>query len=96
LAAVIRGTDVRMVLSGHTHRVSVGTLGGVPVWVSPATASTADVLARTGFRGHAGGGFTRVDVLEGGDVVATYVPLTGRDEILYDITVEDAAPTGEP
>jgi predicted MPP superfamily phosphohydrolase len=62
LAAVIRGTDVRMVLSGHTHRGSAGTLAGVPVWVSPPTGSTADVLIRDGFRGHAGGGFTRVDI----------------------------------
>jgi len=87
LADAIRGTDVRIVLSGHTHRVSAGTIGGVPVWVSPATASSADVLARNGFRGHAGGGFTRVDVLDDGDIVATYVPLTGRDVTLYDIVI---------
>jgi 3',5'-cyclic AMP phosphodiesterase CpdA len=37
LAAVIRGSDVRLVLSGHTHRVSAGALAGVPVWVSPST-----------------------------------------------------------
>lgn len=86
LAAVIRGTDVRLVLSGHTHRVSAGTLAGVPVWVSPSTSSHADVLAGNGgFRGHAGGGFTRIDVLDDGEVVATFVPLTGRDEILYEV-----------
>jgi 3',5'-cyclic AMP phosphodiesterase CpdA len=90
LAAVIRGTDVRLVLSGHTHRVSAGTLAGVPVWVSPATGSHADVLARNGFRGHAGGGFTRVDVLDDGEIVATFVPLTGRDEILYEVRVDEA------
>lgn len=83
LGAVIRGSDVRLVLSGHTHRVSAGTLAGVPVWVSPSTASHADVLTRNGFRGHAGGGFTRVDILDDGEIVATFVPLTGRDEILY-------------
>ena len=90
LADVIRGRDVRLILSGHTHRVSAGTLGGVPVWVSPATASHADVLARDGFRGHAGGGFTRVDILDDGEVVATFVPLTGRDEILYEVHVDEA------
>lgn len=89
LADVIRGTDVRLVLSGHTHRVSAGTLAGVPVWVSPATGSHADVLARNGFRGHAGGGFTRVDVLDDGEMVATFVPLTGRDEILYEVRVDE-------
>lgn len=88
LAAVICGTDVRLVLSGHTHRVSAGTLAGIPVWVSPATGSHADVLARNGFRGHAGGGFTRVDILGDGEIVATFVPLTGRDEILYEVQAD--------
>jgi 3',5'-cyclic-AMP phosphodiesterase len=90
LAAVIRGSDVRLVLSGHTHRVSAGTLAGVPVWISPSTGSQADVLARNGFRGHTGGGFTRVDVLDDGEFVATFVPLTGRDEILYEVIVDEA------
>jgi 3',5'-cyclic-AMP phosphodiesterase len=89
LAAAIRGSDVRLVLSGHTHRVSVGTLAGVPVWVSPSTSSHADVLARNGFRGHAGGGFTRIDILDDGEIVATFVPLTGRDEILYEVHADE-------
>jgi 3',5'-cyclic AMP phosphodiesterase CpdA len=84
LAAAIRGSDVRLVLSGHTHRVSAGTLAGVPVWVGPATGSHADVLARDRFRGHTGGGFTRIDILDDGEIVATFIPLTGRDEILYE------------
>ncbi len=90
LADVIRGSDVRLILSGHTHRVSAGTLAGVPVWISPSTGSHADVLARNGFRGHAGGGFTRVDILDDGEIVATFVPLTGRDEILYEVRVEQS------
>jgi 3',5'-cyclic-AMP phosphodiesterase len=90
LAATIRGSDVRLVLSGHTHRVSAGTLAGVPVWVSPSTGSLADVLFPDGFRGHAGGGFTRVDFLDDGDLVATFVPLTGRDEVLYEVRADDA------
>jgi 3',5'-cyclic AMP phosphodiesterase CpdA len=90
LADVIRGSDVRMILSGHTHRVSAGTFAGVPVWISPSTGSHADVLARNGFRGHAGGGFTRVDILDDGEIVATFVPLTGRDEILYEVRLDEA------
>jgi 3',5'-cyclic AMP phosphodiesterase CpdA len=89
LAAVIRDRDVRLVLSGHTHRVSAGMLAGVPVWVSPSTGSHADVLARDGFRGHAGGGFTRIDILEDGEIVATFIPLTGRDEILYEVPADE-------
>ena len=91
LAAAIRGTDVRLVLSGHTHRVSAGTLAGVPVWIGPSTASASDVLAPDAFRGHPGGGFTRIDVLDD-DVVTTYVPLTGRDEVLYEVRADEAAP----
>lgn len=90
LAAVIRGSDVRLILSGHTHRVSAGTFAGVPVWVSPATGSHADVLAREGLRGHAGGGVTRVDILDDGEIVATLVPLTGRDEILYEVRADES------
>ena len=90
LAAVLRGSDVRLVLSGHTHRVSAGTVAGVPVWVSPSTGSHADVLTRNGFRGHAGGGFTRVDILDDGEIVATFVPLTGRDEILYEVRADES------
>ncbi len=89
LGAVIRGSDVRLILSGHPHRVSAGTLADVPVWVSPATASNADALASGGFRGHAGGGFARIDVLDDGDIVTTFIPLTGRDQILYDVAVAD-------
>jgi 3',5'-cyclic AMP phosphodiesterase CpdA len=91
LAEVIRGSDVRMVLSGHTHRVSAGTFAGVPVWVSPSTAVQSDVLAGDSFIGYAGGGFTRIDVLDDGEIVATFVPLTGRDEVLYQINVGEPA-----
>jgi 3',5'-cyclic AMP phosphodiesterase CpdA len=90
LGAVIRGSDVRLILSGHTHRVSAGTLAGVPVWVSPSTGSHADVLARNGFRGHTGGGFTRIDILDDSEIVVTFVPLTGRDEILYEVHADDS------
>jgi hypothetical protein len=58
----------------------------------PATASNAGALASGGFRGHAGGGFTRIDVPNDGAIVSTFIPLTGRDEILYDVAVEDAGP----
>jgi 3',5'-cyclic AMP phosphodiesterase CpdA len=89
LAEVIRGTDVMLVLSGHTHRTSSGMLAGIPVWVSPATATVEDSLFRRGFRGHTGGGFTCVDVLGPGEMVTTYVPMAGREAILYETFLED-------
>jgi hypothetical protein len=50
------------------------------VWVGPSRGSHAEVLAHDGFRG---GGFTRIDVPDDGEVDATFVPLTGREQILY-------------
>ncbi|GAA0940248.1 3',5'-cyclic adenosine monophosphate phosphodiesterase CpdA [Pseudonocardia zijingensis] len=45
LAAAVAGTDVRLVLAGHTHVVSAGTLGGVPVWTGGPIAGAFDPLA---------------------------------------------------
>jgi Icc protein len=87
LAAAIEGTDVRMVLCGHSHHVSAGTLGAVPVWVAPATVYYSDVLAPVAtFRGITGGGFTRVDITDGAPV-ATFVPIGEPAAPLYEIDV---------
>jgi 3',5'-cyclic-AMP phosphodiesterase len=48
LAAVVAGSDVRIVLAGHTHLTSAGALAGIPVWVPGALASTTDALAPAG------------------------------------------------
>lgn len=48
LGAVIRGTDVRIVLAGHTHVVSAGALAGVPVWTGGTTGTSWDSLAPDG------------------------------------------------
>jgi len=45
LAAVLAGSDVRLVLAGHTHVVSAGAVGGVPVWTGGATSYGSDALA---------------------------------------------------
>src|SRR5918992_531881 len=45
LAAAIAGTDVRLVLAGHTHVVSAGALGGGAVWTGGPLATTLDGLA---------------------------------------------------
>lgn len=90
LADVVRGTDVMMVLAGHAHYPSGGVLGGVPVWVSSATAYQMDVPvigANRSIRGVQGSAFTWVDVFEG-SAVATHVPLIPADRVLYDHPVE--------
>jgi 3',5'-cyclic-AMP phosphodiesterase len=48
LADAVARSDVRIVLAGHTHMTSAGTLAGIPVWTAGALASTADTLAPAG------------------------------------------------
>jgi Icc protein len=48
LGAVLAGSDVRIVLAGHTHVVSAGALAGIPVWTGGSTSSTWDALAAGG------------------------------------------------
>ncbi len=80
LGEVLRGSDVRLVLSGHVHHASAGTIAGVPVWTSPALAYYLDPFVPTDagyLRGLGLVGLTRVDV-RGRDVVATAVPVDAR------------------
>ncbi|WP_433558191.1 metallophosphoesterase [Pseudonocardia xinjiangensis] len=48
LGAVLSGTDVRIVLAGHTHLVSAGAVAGVPVWTGGATSYVSDALVPAG------------------------------------------------
>jgi 3',5'-cyclic-AMP phosphodiesterase len=48
LAAVLSGTDVRIVLAGHTHVVSAGALAGIPVWTGGTTAFASGAFASGG------------------------------------------------
>ena len=43
LRAIVQGTDVRAVLSGHLHVTSFGTLGAVPVFVAGGVSYVDDV-----------------------------------------------------
>ncbi len=69
LADAIAGSDVRLVLCGHNHHEALGTLGAVPVWVSPASAYRADVTSREVFRPLPGSAFSRIDLDEDGPLV---------------------------
>ncbi len=75
LAAVISGTDVRVVLAGHTHVVSAGILAGVPVWTGGAIATTLDGLVSDGaLRGLGAPTVSRVDLFADTAVI-TSVPI---------------------
>lgn len=78
LAAVIAGTDVRVVLAGHTHVVSAGALAGVPVWTGGAIAPTFDGLVSDGtLRGLASPCVSRIDLFADA-VLVTEVPFDAR------------------
>jgi 3',5'-cyclic-AMP phosphodiesterase len=90
LAAVLAGTDVSMVLAGHAHHTSAGTLAGIPVWVGTATAYQMDVAAgaRGTVRGRSGSSYSRIDITSAGPV-ATNVALPGGGEVLYEISADE-------
>lgn len=44
LVRVLGGTDVRIVLCGHSHHGSAAEVGGLMVWMGPALTSANDVL----------------------------------------------------
>jgi hypothetical protein len=60
------------VLSGHNHHGAAGSIGSVPVWVSPSSAYRADLTSTETFRGVPGSAFSRID-LSDDDVVVTVV-----------------------
>ncbi len=48
LAEVIRGSDVRVLLTGHFHLQLFGLLAGVPVWVTPGVVNRIDLTTAPG------------------------------------------------
>ncbi len=74
LRDAIAGSDVRIVLCGHTHHAALGTLGAIPVWVSPASAYRADTTSTQVFRGVPGTAFSRIDLSDDGPTV-TVIPV---------------------
>jgi 3',5'-cyclic-AMP phosphodiesterase len=77
LRDAIAGSDVRLVLCGHSHHAAFGMLGATPVWVSPAIAYRLDVTSTGAFRGVPGTAFSgiRLGGRDDGPVVTVY-PVT--------------------
>ncbi|WP_406008249.1 metallophosphoesterase [Streptomyces sp. NBC_00637] len=48
LAEVIRGSDVRVLLTGHFHLQLFGLLAAVPVWVTPGVVNRIDLTTAPG------------------------------------------------
>lgn len=74
LRDAIADSDVRLVLCGHNHHEALGTLGAVPVWVSPASAYRLDTATTQTFRGIPGSAFSRIDLSDDGPTV-TVIPV---------------------
>ncbi|HTU73962.1 MAG TPA: metallophosphoesterase [Trebonia sp.] len=74
LRDAIAGSDIRLILAGHSHHESLGALGATPVWVSPATAYRLDTTSTDAFRGYPGSAFSRIDLTPDGPV-ATVIPV---------------------
>jgi 3',5'-cyclic AMP phosphodiesterase CpdA len=78
LAAVVAGSDVRLVLAGHTHVASAGTIAGVPVWTGGPLASSVDALAPgSGLRTLGTPSVSRIDLFAD-DLLTTSVPVGAR------------------
>ncbi|MEV0640204.1 metallophosphoesterase [Streptomyces sp. NPDC050619] len=48
LSEAIRGSDVRVILTGHYHLQLFGMLESVPVWVTPGVVNRVDLTTRPG------------------------------------------------
>lgn len=86
LAAVVAGTDVRLIVSGHNHLTAAAAVAGIPVWIGPALAYRLDPMAPVGRqRGFTGFGYSRIDLV-GDTMLATAIeatpaaPVYDRDE----------------
>lgn len=85
LAAVLRGSDVRGILSGHVHHPSFGTFAGIPVAVASSSAYGQDLAQPVGAtRGQ--------DAAQGYNLVHVYA-----DTIVHSaVSLERGADVGEP
>ncbi|WP_148611345.1 metallophosphoesterase [Nocardioides rubriscoriae] len=82
LAAVVEGTDVRVILGGHFHYTSWSTFAGIPVSVASASCYTSDPAPVdrfvSGVDGHQA--FTMLHLYDD-RVVHTVVPLAAAPEV---------------
>ncbi|MGI5129499.1 metallophosphoesterase family protein [Pseudonocardia sp. CA-107938] len=79
LGAVLAGTDVRIVVGGHVHSATAGTLAGIPVWTSGSVHVALDSLPPRGtdLRVVVAPSLSRIDLFPD-TALATSVPLDAR------------------
>jgi 3',5'-cyclic-AMP phosphodiesterase len=100
LGEVLAGSDVRIVLCGHTHVTSAGTLAGIPVWVGASTATTWHGLTPAGgesiVRAPAA---SRIDLFPDGELLASTIavgaPVIGTmNDAQIDAVIATQSPGG--
>jgi 3',5'-cyclic AMP phosphodiesterase CpdA len=77
LATAVSGSDVRLIVCGHNHHEGVGSVGGKPVWVGPASAYRLDVLSRDRPRAILSSAFSWINV---GETVTVSVAAFGPSD----------------
>ena len=76
LGEVLAGSDVRVILCGHTHVTSAGTLAGIPVWVGASTATTWYGLTPAGGESTVlAPAVSRIDLFSDGELLVSTVPV---------------------
>lgn len=93
LGAAIGNSDVRIVLAGHTHVVSAGTLAGVPVWTGGAITFQVHAMPATGLRSVRDATVSRIDLLAD-SVLAAAVPIDAAEAFSVPQDELDAMITG--
>ncbi|MET3806452.1 3',5'-cyclic AMP phosphodiesterase CpdA [Nakamurella sp. UYEF19] len=95
LAAVVRGSDVRIILAGHHHLAGSGLLGGIPVAVAASTAIRTDPLAPPGHeRTYGSSGFNLVRLYPDGELSVSVIPVDDAPEIFHLDPADCAAVVG--
>lgn len=92
LAEAVRGTDVRVVLTGHFHLQLFGLLEAVPVWVTPGVVDRIDLTAPPGTERAVRGASASLVELGDGSAGPMFHTLHARDprahETVYEIDEE--------
>lgn len=97
LERVVRGTDVRAILTGHLHFQVSGFVAGVPVWVTPGVVTRIDTTTAPHLvRGVLGAGASVVDLAEPGSPTFQTLhardPRAGEEVYVYDAITGEHVP----
>lgn len=92
LAAVVRGSDVRSILSGHVHHPSFGLFAGIPVSVATSTAYSQDLsVSAGGTRGQDGAQGLNLVQVHHDTVVHSSLSIGGYPTVGKHVSPADAA-----